>query len=193
MSLRHILLGMLAEPASGYDLREEFSRSVAYFWSAELSQIYPTLARLEKEGLLECRSVPSDKGPDRKVYTRTRRGRAELRAWLEEGPALRQERIPFLAQVMFLEALPPSKRVRFLEDLKADFESRLGELEAAERQWRAADPRYPDALPHDDFHAQLTLELGKARYRATIAWCEACIERMEKRLAPATSRRASAG
>ena len=40
MSLDHILLGLLREPATGYDLGNAFSENVRHFWSAELSQIY---------------------------------------------------------------------------------------------------------------------------------------------------------
>ena len=181
MSLRHILLGMLGRPASGYDLKLKFSHSVAHFWSAELSQIYPTLSRLEKEGLLRSEQVPSDKGPDRKVYTRTSGGRTELKSWLESGPVCRQDRINFLTQVMFLDAIPTKSRIRFLRDLKADFESRLAELESVEIQWSSNDPRYPDKLPDAEFFNQTTLELGKKRYAVTIEWCEDCLQRLKAR------------
>ena len=50
MSLDHILLGLLREPATGYDLGNAFSENVRHFWSAELSQIYPALKRLEQRG-----------------------------------------------------------------------------------------------------------------------------------------------
>jgi len=79
MSLDHILLGLLREPASGYDLKDAFNETVAHFWSAELSQIYPTLKRLEERGLLRSRREPSPKGPDRRVYRLTGEGREELR------------------------------------------------------------------------------------------------------------------
>ena len=65
MSLDHILLGLLREPATGYDLGNAFSENVRHFWSAELSQIYPTLKRLEQRGML--RSAAS---------SRRRRGRS---------------------------------------------------------------------------------------------------------------------
>ena len=47
MSLRHALLGLLAEhPASGYELTKQFERSLAHVWSAKHSQIYPELAKM---------------------------------------------------------------------------------------------------------------------------------------------------
>ena len=62
MSLPHLLLGLLAEPASGYDLKKSFGQTVGHFWSAELSQIYPALGRLEDDGLLRSERVGSAKG-----------------------------------------------------------------------------------------------------------------------------------
>ena len=82
MSLENILLGCLTAPASGYDLKAYFDTRIRPFWSAELSQIYPALKRLESRGLLTSRTEPSKKGPARKVYTRTAKGREALIRWL---------------------------------------------------------------------------------------------------------------
>ena len=105
MSLDHILLGLLREPGTGYDLGNAFSENVRHFWSAELSQIYPTLKRLERRGMLESRVEPSPKGPNRRVYALTEEGRAELLRWLRGGPAVGTERFAYLAQLYFMDAL----------------------------------------------------------------------------------------
>ena len=67
MSLEHILLGLLREPASGYDLKVVLDHGIGHFWAAELSQIYPSLKRLEKQGLLRSRRTASQRGPGRIV------------------------------------------------------------------------------------------------------------------------------
>ena len=54
MSLRHAVLGMLAsQPGTGYELTQWFDRSLSHAWHASHSQIYPELAKLEAEGLVE--------------------------------------------------------------------------------------------------------------------------------------------
>lgn len=58
---------------------------------------------------------------------------------------------------------------------------RLARLEEIERDWKANDPRYPDELPDEDFYGQLTLTLGLKRVRASLDWCEECLERMQQR------------
>jgi DNA-binding PadR family transcriptional regulator len=181
MSLPHILLGLLAEPASGYDLKKAFGMSVRHFWSAELSQIYPTLKRMEKQGLLRSEPETSAKGPNRKVYHRTPAGREALVEWVSAGPADGQERLSFVAQVFFLAAVPHEDRVAFLEGLRDAFRARVVELEEVERNWRAADPRYPDALPDEEFFPHITLRLGLAKYVAIIAWCDECLSRLRGR------------
>ncbi len=181
MSLPHLLLGLLAKPSSGYDLKKEFGQGVRHFWSAELSQIYPALTRLEEEGLLRSEYQSSDRGPRRKVYRRTATGRKELVEWLEAGPVHSQERLGYLTQLYFLGAVPRQRRILFMEQLKAGFQARLEGLEAIEDGWKSDDPRYPDRLTDEDFYPQLTLRLGLAKLRTLVEWCDECLARIRRR------------
>src|SRR5688572_7542021 len=114
MSLEHILLGMLPRPASGYDLRRSFTTGTKFFWSAELSQLYPALERMEKRGWLRSRKLPPDKGPPRRVYERTSEGKKELLRWLATGPHLDTQRLAYVGQLLFLhEADDPSQTLDF--------------------------------------------------------------------------------
>jgi DNA-binding PadR family transcriptional regulator len=88
MSLGTVLLGVLAEdPAHGYDLKrahdERFptSRNLAY------GQVYATLSRLERDGLVETVEISQANGPERTVYALTDAGREELDRWLGETEA----------------------------------------------------------------------------------------------------------
>ena len=181
MSLPHVLLGMLAEPASGYELKQYFDQSVRHFWSAELSQIYPALTKLEKEGLLSSNSAPSDKGPSRKMYRRTAAGKTALHDWLVDGPQCRTERLSYLTQVFFLDSISAAHRTRFMEELKADFAARLQALQDIEKNWSGNDPAYPEQLDDTGFYRQMTLQLGLKKYRLMVEWCEECLGRMRKR------------
>lgn len=182
MSLKHILLGMLAEPHSGYDLKKQFDQSLRNFWRAELSQIYPLLQRMQNDGLLSSRDAESDIGPTRRVYRRTAKGRRELHDWLNAGPVVGVERIEYLAQTYFLAQLDtPDEAIAFMESLRDYVAERLEHLQHVEKGWRGDDPRYPDALPDEDFYPQLTLDLGIARMRGTLEWCERSIARIRAR------------
>ena len=183
MSLKHILLGMLSEPQSGYDLKKHFDQSLKNFWSAELSQIYPQLKKMETSGLLKSHEEESASGPNRRVYTRSAKGRRELLSWLAEGPQVGEERISYLTQVFFLNELEDKNdALSFMQELRAYMVDRYDYLVEVDRFWRKEDPRYPDELPDADYFPQLTLALGLKRIKATIEWCDETIERMQVRL-----------
>ncbi|WP_328524535.1 helix-turn-helix transcriptional regulator [Kribbella sp. NBC_00359] len=82
MSLRHGLLGLLAEgPASGYDLARRFTEVLGSIWPAQHPKIYAELGKLAAEGLVEVES----EGPRRrKAYRITDAGVAEVKRWLTE-------------------------------------------------------------------------------------------------------------
>lgn len=182
MSLKHIMLGMLRDPRSGYDIGKEFDRSLRNFWRAELSQIYPLLRKMESDGLLSSKDSRSDIGPTRRVYRRTAKGRRELLSWLAEGPTVGAERIPYLAQVYFLSELgDDASALDFMQALRDYMLKWLRLLEETQKEWRTCDPRYPDDLPDPDFYAQLTLDCGLRKVRANVEWCDNAIARIRAR------------
>jgi len=180
VSLRHILLGLLQKPASGYDLKQQFAGPLRYFWAAELSQIYPTLSRMETEGLLKNRLRNSTRGPPRKVYRRTPRGTKALADWLTRAD-VGTERLTWLAQVFFLaQADDPETAIAFFKGIRDAVGAQLQELRDIRDNW-AQDPRYPDTLADSEFYPQLTLDLGLRKYAVIVEWAEDCIGRIEAR------------
>ena len=56
MSVKHAFLGILSEkPRHGYDLKQAFEAKLGDFWSLNFGQVYTTLERLRKDGLVEPR------------------------------------------------------------------------------------------------------------------------------------------
>ena len=85
MALEHaILVSLLEQPGSGYELARRFERSIGYFWTATHQQIYRVLKRMEGDGLLDVRDVPQERRPDKKEYSVAGPGRAALSGWLHE-------------------------------------------------------------------------------------------------------------
>jgi len=194
MSLSHILLGFLREPASGYDLKRTFERSVRHFWSAELSQIYPTLKRMEAEGWLSSTTEPSARGPDRRVYATTPAGCAELERWLAGGPSLGTERFAYLAQLFFMDALDdPAVTLDFMRALRDRLAVWRAELEAIEAEIERRAPGFPDQLPDRVFNQHATLRMGLHTLSARLAWCDETIDRLNRRMAGRASVRETAG
>lgn len=184
MSLSHILLGLLREAASGYDLKTRFERDVRHFWSAELSQIYPTLKRMERKGWLTSTTEPSDRGPDRRVYALTDSGREELHLWLRGGPELGSERFAYLAKLFFMDEIDDLDATRgFMVALRAELAAWRAELEAIEAQIAREAAGWPDHLSDEDFHGHATLRMGIHSLGAKIAWCDETLERIDRRSA----------
>jgi DNA-binding PadR family transcriptional regulator len=188
MSLGHILLGLLREPASGYDLKQIFDERIHYFWAAELSQIYPALGRLERKGWLRGRRAPSKRGAGRRVFQLTPAGHRALRKWLESAVELGDDRIPYLAKLYLMDELGSmTKSLRFLTSLRDKFASNLAALEIVERCWARDDPSYPDSLSPAMFHVLLTLRNGICMLGARVKWCDESIRWVEARMAKEAS------
>jgi PadR family transcriptional regulator, regulatory protein AphA len=128
MSLRHALLGLLAEkPASGYDLLKRFETSLAMVWPAQQSQVYGELAKLSEAALIE---VTGTGARNRREYGITDAGRAELRAWLTNPGLDLAFRSAALLRVFFLWTLTREESAAFLDRFARENQERLATLEA---------------------------------------------------------------
>ena len=79
MALRHaVLAALLDEELSGYQLAKAFDLGVANFWHALPQQLYAELTRLEKDGLVSGREVVQESRPNKRLFTVTGVGLAEL-------------------------------------------------------------------------------------------------------------------
>ena len=87
MSVRHALLALLSEgPKYGLQLRQEFEARTGDVWPLNIGQVYTTLQRLERDGLVES-DDDAEEGPQ-KGFRITAGGRAELTQWLRTPPDL---------------------------------------------------------------------------------------------------------
>jgi len=81
MSVRHALLALLSDgPKYGLQLRQEFEAKTGEVWPLNVGQVYTTLQRLERDGLVESDDAETD-GPQ-KGFRITAAGRGELMGWL---------------------------------------------------------------------------------------------------------------
>jgi DNA-binding PadR family transcriptional regulator len=79
MSVRHGLLALLERgPRYGYQLRVEFEQATGGTWPLNIGQVYTTLSRLERDGMV--RPLPASDGGQR-PYEITDTGRAEMVLW----------------------------------------------------------------------------------------------------------------
>lgn len=82
MSVRHALLALLAEgPKFGLKLQQDFEARTGEVWPLNVGQVYTTLQRLERDGLVESDTAAG--GGPQKGYRITHVGRRELETWLQ--------------------------------------------------------------------------------------------------------------
>jgi DNA-binding PadR family transcriptional regulator len=87
VSIRHALLALLSEgPKYGLQLREEFEARTGEVWPLNVGQVYTTLQRLERDGLVES-DEDAEPGPQ-KGFRITADGAEELAGWLRTPPDL---------------------------------------------------------------------------------------------------------
>ncbi len=114
--LKYILLGFLNyEPMTGYDLKRSIDGSTAHFWHAYHSQIYTTLRKMERDGLVTSIVDDRDEKLERRIYEITELGKSQLKEWLGKS----------------LTELPPSKDsllVRLFFSGSRDSQAVLNEL-----------------------------------------------------------------
>jgi DNA-binding PadR family transcriptional regulator len=84
VSVRHALLALLSDgPKYGLRLRQEFEARTGEVWPLNVGQVYTTLQRLDRDGLVT--SDEDEEGPQ-KTYAITPQGASELTTWLQTPP-----------------------------------------------------------------------------------------------------------
>lgn len=177
-TLKYAILGLISrEPMTGYDITREFnSNSLANFWYAKHSQVYPELSRLTEEGLATCQVVIRGERLEAKLYTITDKGRAELLEWLMEC-----DEVPPTPKDVF--------RLRvYFSDLMTRQELRGHLQDQLEKHWRKCryltdimEKLYNSSAPPvgtaacGDF---MVLEGAVLRENAYIQWLVNCISRI---------------
>ncbi len=178
MSLKHALLGFINYgPMTGYELKKFFNTSVAHFWNAELSQIYPALKAMESDGLVEMKVEVQGDRPNRKVYSITDAGRQVLLKWLAEPAEMEQVRDPILIKVFFGSALKKEQLVSVLRNSIQDSERVVAYL----KQAHTFVDSFVQSLglqQEGDFWA-LTIEAGLKIHQAEVDWAHEAIRRIE--------------
>jgi len=102
MSIGHTFLGLLErQPSHGYDLKRAYDEQFSPDRPLHYGQVYATLSRLLKRGLVEVDGIEPGGGPERKRYAITEAGIADVNAWLEQPESPE----PYLQNVLYTKVL----------------------------------------------------------------------------------------
>lgn len=168
MSVRFGLLALLAEaPTHGYQLKTDFERRTANQWALNIGQVYTTLQRLERDGLV----APLEPADDRHEYRITEAGRRQLDDWfvtpvLPEGPPRDELTIKVLLAIAAGE-------VDVTDVLQRQRTASIEQLQAYTRRKAQADPAR-------DIAFLMMLDALIFRTEAEIRWLDACEARIRQ-------------
>src|SRR5438552_11903054 len=110
-SVQNALLALLSQrPRHGYELRDLFEAALGGHWELNSGQIYSSLDRLARDGLVVEDGIEKGGGPDKRLWTLTDAGKRELVNWFE-SPVPREYRLrdEFYLKLMLALVTQPTK------------------------------------------------------------------------------------
>jgi len=167
MSVRHALLALLSEgPKYGLQLREEFEARTGEVWPLNVGQVYTTLQRLERDGLVES---DDDEGPQ-KAFQITESGAAELADWLRTPPDLSSPPRDELVMKVLVAVRLPGTDVR---DVIQEHRRYLMQLM---QQWT----RIKEGAAEGDLSLALAVDAELFRLDSVVRWLDAVEARLRR-------------
>ncbi len=182
--LGYAILSLLARvPLSGYDLAREMKKTHSFFFGqAQLSQIYPELARMEAAELIASQIIEQRGRPDRKVYSILPPGRQQLELWVVSPTPLLEVRSEFLIKAHSLWLADPEQALLQFQEQERYHLANLAAYEASlamlEERWGARLA----LVDGPDFGDYLTLMRGIGYERDYLAWLHWVMAILEERL-----------
>jgi DNA-binding PadR family transcriptional regulator len=166
--MREAMLALLAkEPAHGYELRQRLVAALGPVGEVvNPGQVYVTLSRLERAGLVRGVQVAQSTAPDKKVYEVTAAGRDEVATWLLDSSWGKVAPVEFHLKLVAAAGTGLADPVALIDAQRRELFRRLREVQ-----------RLAEFQPAEDDHGVLLLEGSALRLQADIRWLEACEER----------------
>lgn len=175
MSLAHGILGFLSYgKMSGYDLAKTFTPTAQFFWSAQNSQIYLELEKLEKKKLVKYRVVEQKGRPDKKMYSITEKGKEEFLRWLSESNSGSDTgfKSSFLMKVFFSVNQSKEETKHMLSAFISDLARYLEEMEPYPA---ILDQMNPDRKSEASLYWEFTSDFARSYLEMCKQWAERCI------------------
>lgn len=167
--LRHALLGLLARDVRhGYELKNALEQALGGSWDINFGQIYATLQRLERDGLVSAEVDETDRR-GKKTYALTDIGRHELETWfdlpVEKSQRLRDE---FFIKLVVRQLAGYGDALQMIARQRQAYLQRVRDLTrlAAEGQ--------------EDPFVSLLIEGAILHLQADLRWLDLCDERLER-------------
>ena len=191
MSIRQAMLAILEQgPMYGYQLRAEFEQRTGETWRLNIGQVYTTLTRLERDGLVEVvveqetsaivgdGAAAEPLGSDRThvSYRATEAGRSEVSEWFSTPvPRTQPPRDELAIKLAIAVTLPGVDVGTIIQRQRSATMSALQDYTRLKRSGRAADPQDPA-----DLAWSLVLDSLVFDAEAEVRWLDHCEARLRR-------------
>lgn len=168
--MRLALLALLAKgPAHGYELGQALERLLGSAYpQPNVGQIYVTLSRLEKAGLIEGEEVSQENRPNKKTYRLTAAGEEAAQAWFEETSDEPRVRDEFFMKLALAHSTCLADQITLINKQRRQYLNSMRDLS-----------RLAAAEDRDNRIAQLLIEGAMLHLQADLDWLERCQEELE--------------
>ncbi|WP_106401283.1 PadR family transcriptional regulator [Actinocorallia populi] len=184
MALRHAVLAALLDGEySGYQLAKIFDVGVADFWYASPQQLYAELTRMEAGGLVAGRRVTQEGRPDKRVFTVTDAGIAELAAFAAAPAKPLLLRDDLIVKVHASDLLDPAPLVVQLRERAEQAAAKLELFEKMLVRLRGGLEEEPFLRRGERVGPYLTCQAGLRWERQMHEWCLQTARTLEERAA----------
>lgn len=161
MNIQGVVLGFLMDECmSGYDIKRRFEVSVANFFEASFSGIYPALRKMEKDGLITKDVVIQEGKPNKNIFSITERGRKAFLAYLESPSQATVIHADILVRLFFGKYASRGQIEKWIAD----------ELRRTEENYRSLCHTKETAHDCLDSFEAMTLEYGIANAQFVREW-----------------------
>ena len=174
MSIRAALLALLEQgPMYGYQLRAEFEQRTGSTWPLNVGQVYTTLSRLERDGLVDGRGTDE---AGHVMYEVTDSGRAEVSAWFATPvPRTRPDRDELAIKLAIAVTLPGVDVAALVQRQRSSTMAALQDYTRLKRQ--GAQSRQ---VTSEELAWSLVLDSLIFEIEAEIRWLDHCETRLRR-------------
>ncbi|MGW7354199.1 PadR family transcriptional regulator [Streptomyces sp. Z26] len=171
--MRLPLLALLARgPAHGYELKQHLEKLLGTAYpQPNVGQIYVTLGRLEKAGLIAGEDVEQASRPNKRIYVLTDAGREAVLAWFEETTEEPRVRDEFFMKLALASHTGMADRIALINRQRRQYLNTMRQLS----RLSTAD----DGGEEDHRISQLLIEGAILHLQADLDWLERCQEELE--------------
>jgi DNA-binding PadR family transcriptional regulator len=164
--MRFPLLALLANgPAHGYELKLAMEqRFGAVLPPLNAGQVYTTLSRLERDGLVDDDAVAQNGRPNKRVYRLTEKGKVELSGWVADSTPQTRLKDDFFIKLVLARAAGIADPLELIARQRTAYLQALRDLD--------------DVAAQADETAALLVEGAALHLEADLKWLDLCEQRM---------------